>query len=120
MLTIFIKCRIIKSILRIMLDMVSDQSAGWRSEFHFPSGVGVFSSSPPRPDRGPPSLLSIWYLGGRGLSPRVKQPDFETDRLPPYIAQVNNTWNYNSTPPYFFMVLCLIKHRIRLHGMMLS
>jgi len=31
-----------------------------------------------------------------------------------------NVWNYNSTPPYVSMALCLIKHRLRLHGVVLS
>jgi hypothetical protein len=26
-------------------------------------------------------------------------------------AEIKNGWNYNSTPPYVFMVRCLIKHR---------
>jgi len=35
-------------------------------------------------------------------------------------AEVKNAWSYASTPPHVFMAWCLIKHRIRLHGVVLS
>jgi hypothetical protein len=45
------------------------------------------------------------------LSPGVRWPGREADRLPPSIAQFKNTWSYISTPPYVFMEWCLVKHR---------
>jgi hypothetical protein len=59
-----------------------------------------------------------WVLGV--LSPAVKWLGREADHSPPSIADVTNAWNYNSTPPYVFMVWCLVKYTIRLHVMVLS
>jgi len=58
--------------------------------------------------------------GGGGCFPGVKQPGRETDQLPPSSAEVKNTWSCTSIPLYVFMAWCLIKHRIRLHGVVLS
>jgi hypothetical protein len=35
----------------------------------------------------------------------------ETD-YSPTSAEVKNTWIYTSTPPYVFVVQCLVKHRV--------
>jgi hypothetical protein len=51
-------------------------------------------------------------VAGTGvLSPGIKQPGREADHSPPSIAEVKNTWNYKSTPPYAFSAWCLVKHR---------
>jgi hypothetical protein len=42
------------------------------------------------------------------LSPRVMRPGREADHSPPTSAEVKKTWVYICTPPYAFMVLCLI------------
>jgi hypothetical protein len=52
-----------------------------------------------------------YQIGTRGSSPRDKWPGYEADHSPPPSAKVKNTRNYTSTPPYVFMVWCLIKHR---------
>jgi hypothetical protein len=43
--------------------------------------------------------------------PGVKRPEREADHLPPFSAKVKNMWSYTSTPQYFFMAWCLVKHR---------
>jgi len=43
-------------------------------------------------------------------------PGNEADHSPPSSAEVKNAWSYTSTPPYVFMAWCLVKYRIRLHG----
>jgi hypothetical protein len=35
----------------------------------------------------------------------------EPEHSPPPSAEVKNVWSYTSTPPYVFMVWCLIKHQ---------
>jgi hypothetical protein len=42
----------------------------------------------------------------------VKRPGREADHSPPSSADVNNAWNYTSTPPYIFVVWCLDKYRM--------
>jgi hypothetical protein len=58
----------------------------------------------------PPLQLVLW-----ALSSCVKQPDHEADDLPLCSAVVKNGWSYTSTPPYVFMIWCLIKHRGQLY-----
>jgi hypothetical protein len=41
----------------------------------------------------------------------VKLPAREADHSPPSSAEFKNVWSYTSTPPYFFMAWCLVKHR---------
>jgi hypothetical protein len=45
------------------------------------------------------------------LSPGVERPGHKADHSPPASAEVKKMWLYTSTPPYAFMVWCLIKHR---------
>jgi hypothetical protein len=52
------------------------------------------------------SLLSSGYVG---LFPwGVKRPGRESDHSPPTSAEVKKMWICTSTPPYAFMVYCLI------------
>jgi len=46
-----------------------------------------------------------------GFFPGVKRPGREAGHSPPSSTEVKNAWNYTSTPPFFFMVWCLVKHR---------
>jgi len=48
------------------------------------------------------------------------RPGREADHSPPSSAEANNTWSYTSTAPVIFMALCLVKHRTRLHGVVLN
>jgi hypothetical protein len=50
----------------------------------------------------------------------VKMLRFEADHSTLSRSQVTNARSYTSTPPYVFIVWCLIKQRIRLHGVVLS
>jgi hypothetical protein len=47
------------------------------------------------------------------LSPGVKRSVREADHTPPSNAKVRNAWNYNSTPPYVFMVLKVPQSEVR-------
>jgi hypothetical protein len=80
---------------------------------------GIYFSSIPRSDRllGPPSLVSSGY---RALSPRVKRQGCKADHSPQSDAEVKNASSYTSTPTYVCIARCLIKHRIRLTGMVLK
>jgi len=71
-----------------------------------------FFSSTPRPIRfwGPPSLLTNGY----------RVPGREADHSAPTNDEVKNAWSYTSIPPYVFMAWCLVKYRVRIHGMVLS
>jgi hypothetical protein len=71
--------------------------------------------SPPRPHRlwCPPNHLPSgcrWRFA-RG----EKRPVRQDDHKPTSNAEVKNT-----TPPYVFVLWCLVKQRIRLHGAVLS
>jgi hypothetical protein len=46
--------------------------------------------------------------GGGGGPPGVKRPECEAEHWPQSSAEVKNTWIYTSTPPYIYMVQCLI------------
>jgi len=48
---------------------------------------------------------------GRLFLKRVKRQGCEVDQSPPSGAEIKNAWSYIFTPPYIFMVWCLIKHR---------
>jgi hypothetical protein len=70
-----------------------------------------FFSPPPLSPRlwGTSSLLYSGYR--RLLSMRVKRSRREANYRPPSISEVKNAWNCTSTPPYVFMLCCLVKHR---------
>jgi hypothetical protein len=58
--------------------------------------------------------------GGRAVSTGAERPRREVDHSSPSNAEVKNAWSYTFTPPYVFTACCLIKHRMRLHGVVLS
>jgi hypothetical protein len=60
-----------------------------------------------------------WIPGTLTLG--IKQSVCEADYSPPFTAKIKNEWICTSTPQYnIFMLWCVIKHRMRLCGMMLS
>jgi hypothetical protein len=94
------------------------ETCGWMTGLRFPAGIGIFfpfhtASSPALGLTQPPIQ---WVPGG--LSLRVKRPGRETDHSPPSSAEVKNAWSYTSTP-IRLIVRCLVKHRIRLDGVVL-
>jgi hypothetical protein len=79
---------------------------------------GVFLVSAPRPSLGPTNSPIQWVPWA--LSPEIKHLEREADHSRPSTAEVKNAWSYTSIPPYVLMVLYLLKHRIHLHGVVLS
>jgi len=59
-------------------------------------------------------------MGTGVLSPGVKQQGREADHSPSSGAEVKEAWTCTSAPPYVSMVWRLVKHRIRLHVVVLS
>jgi hypothetical protein len=47
----------------------------------------------------------------RASSPDVQRPRHEADHLLPFDVAVKNAWRVTSTPPYIFIVLCILKHK---------
>jgi hypothetical protein len=88
----------------------------WTTGVRFSALALIFFSSPPHPDR----LWGSYPISTWALSPGVKKPGRETDHLPPSAAEFKNVWNYTYTPPYVLMAWFLIKHRVRLDGVVLS
>jgi len=50
----------------------------------------------------------------------LKRPGFEVDHSPPSSAKVKNVWSCTPLPQHVFMARCLLKYRIRLHGMVVK
>jgi hypothetical protein len=85
-----------------------------RPWFDFRQGLQVFLlATASLPALGPtqPPIQSV---------PWIKRPGREADHSPPPSAEVKNAWSYTSTPPYIFMVWCLMKQWIRPRGAVLS
>jgi hypothetical protein len=73
-------------------------------------GLGIFLFiTVSRTALGPTQPPTQWVPGS--LSLWVKRPGREADNSPPFSAEVNNAWNYTSTPQYVFMAWCLVKRR---------
>jgi len=53
------------------------------------------------------------------LTPEAKRPGSEADQSSISRAEVKKMRRCISTPPYIFMTLRLIKHRLSLHGVVL-
>jgi hypothetical protein len=58
-------------------------------------------------------------MGTGHLSQKVKWLGREADHLPPSNAEDKSVWSYTYTPSFVFMAWCLIKRRMRLHGVVL-
>jgi hypothetical protein len=63
-----------------------------------------------KPALGPtkPLIKRVRFFSG------VKRPEHEDNHSPLSRVEVKNAWSYTSTPPYVFMVWCLVKHKMRL------
>jgi hypothetical protein len=55
--------------------------------------------------------LASYLMGTAGSFPAVKRPGREADNSPPSSAEIENAWNYTSTPPYVFTAWYFIKPR---------
>jgi hypothetical protein len=54
-------------------------------------------------------------VGTRVSFSEVKRPGREADHSPPSSAEVQNAWNYTSTPQYAFMAWCSVKAQGQLY-----
>jgi hypothetical protein len=63
-------------------------------------------------------FVTAWAPGD--LSQGVKGPGCKANHSPQTSAKVKNAWNYTSAPPYIFIAWYLVKHKISLHGVVLS
>jgi hypothetical protein len=81
-----------------------------------------FYSLSHRVQTGSGAQPAFYPVGTGGGFRGVNQPGREADHSPPSSAEVKNAWSYSSTQPYeyIFVALCLIKHWIRLPGLILS
>jgi len=87
--------------------IVTEVRAG-RLEFDSRLGQGCFLiATASRPALGLTQPPIQWVPGG--FSPGVKRPGYKADHSPPYSAEIKNVWKYTSTPPYVFVVWCLVK-----------
>jgi hypothetical protein len=103
------------------LSQYSDWATGWTTGFPFPArAYFLFSSLCHRvqTSSGVHTATIEWIR--LVLSPRIKRSEREADHSLPSSAEVKNPCSCTSTPPYVDMPWCLIKHRIRLHGVVLS
>jgi hypothetical protein len=80
-------------------------------------GIFLFATAS-RPALGSTQLPIQWVSWA--LSQGIKWPGREADHSSPSSAEVKNAWIYTLTPPYTFMSLYLIKHRIQFHCVGLS
>jgi hypothetical protein len=58
-------------------------------------------------------------MNTEGYFPGVERPGFEADHSSSSSAEFKNAWSYTSTFPCVYMAWCLVKHRQRLHGIVL-
>jgi hypothetical protein len=82
----------------------------WILGFDSQWGLGIFLfTTTSRTALGPTQPPIQWVPGALSLG--VKRLGHEADHSPPSSAKVKNVWSYTSTPQYFFMAWCLVKHR---------
>jgi hypothetical protein len=78
-------------------------------------GKNIYFFSPPPFQTGFGAHPASYPMGARGSF-----SGGEADHLPPCSAEVKNAWGYTSTLPHVFMAWYLIKHRIRLDGVVIG
>jgi hypothetical protein len=78
-------------------------------------GQEIFLFAASRLAQGPAQPPAQWVAGA--LSPGVKWPGNEANHAPPSSAEVRKAWSYTFTPPYIFMMWCLI---IYYHGLIIK
>jgi hypothetical protein len=96
------------SSVSIVIMLQAGRSRNWSSLCQ--NGQEIFLlSTLSRPALGPTQLPMWWVLGT--LFPGIKYLRHEIDHSPPSCAEVENAWNYTSTPSYVSMAWWLIKDR---------
>jgi hypothetical protein len=73
------------------------------------TGSGAYQTSYP-----------VDFVGSSPGRKAAKQPGRVTNHLPPSRADITNVKSHTSTTPYVFIVWCLVKQKIRLHGVVIS
>jgi len=77
-----------------------------------------FFSTPLHPDYSEAKPAS--YPMVLGPAPGIKWPGHEAGNPPPSSAEVKNAWSYISTIQCVFIMWCLVKHEIRVLGVVFS
>jgi hypothetical protein len=75
-------------------------------------GISLFTTAS-IPVLGPTLAHIQWVIGALSLG--VKLPGREADHSPPFIADVNNAWNYTLLPQSAFMAWCSVKAQGQLY-----
>jgi hypothetical protein len=97
----------------------SAKATGWSTGVWFRQGQVLFLFATAfRPLLGPtqPPVERV----PAAFSSRIKWQGREADHSPQCSVEINNAWSYTSTPSYIFRAWCLVKYRIRHHGVVLS
>jgi hypothetical protein len=103
----------------VILSQYNDYATGWTADVRFPAGAGIFSLCH-RVQIGFGSHTASCTTSTGSFFPDVKRPGREADLSPLSNVEVKIAWSCTSTPSYVFMAWCLVKHKIRLHGVVLS
>jgi len=90
--------------------------AGWLG-FDSRQGFLLFTTAS-RMALGPTQPLIQWVPGA--FFSGVKRPGRGVYNSPPLSAKVKYAWSCISTLPHIFMMWCLVKHGILLHGLVFS
>jgi hypothetical protein len=99
---------------------VNEVTMGWKTGVWFPAVVGTFSfATAPGPAPTSTLLLSNEYRGLFPASTGLRGVKI-THSLTPSSVEVKMRATTPPLPTYVFMVRCLIKHRIPLHGTALN
>jgi hypothetical protein len=99
-------------ICSVIAQLVKRWATGWTIGilgFNTRRGLGIFIFTTASTTALGPTQPIQWVPGALSLG--VKRLDREADHSPPSSAKVKNAWSYTSTPPYVFLVWCLVKHR---------
>jgi hypothetical protein len=85
---------------------------GWATGVEFLAGAEKgFSSLSNHIHIGSGVHPASYPMDNRDLFTRVKWLEPEADHSPPSTTEVKNMWRYISTPPYVFIMWCVISHR---------